>query len=210
MVKLDNPYSQYRPTWKVFIPMVVMYPLLKVAMQYAYFSFLYQYSIALLLLIVIAQYCDKGLFTKERIFAFDLPFERKIFYLMVMVIILIPIRNIAIQFTQNPQTLHFYQGQMPLLESMLVMMAIIAPCEELFFRGFVQYNLSFYFGKYGAIVIGALFYSLIGAAAHSLYLAVIFFLIGITIGYIYSRVKSLLQAVILHEITVIFMYIYPF
>jgi hypothetical protein len=99
---------------------------------------------------------------------------------------------------------------MPLLESMLVMMAIIAPCEELFFRGFVQYNLSFYFGKYGAIVIGALFYSLIGAAAHSLYLAVIFFLIGITIGYIYSRVKSLLQAVILHEITVIFMYIYPF
>jgi membrane protease YdiL (CAAX protease family) len=210
MVKLDNPYAMYRPSWKVFIPMLLLYPLLKWVIHYSYFSFLYQYSIAILILIIIAQYIDERLFTKDRIFSFDFPFEKKIFYLFVMIVVLIPIRNIAVQFTTTPQLLNFYQGNIKSLESMLIMVAIIAPCEELFFRGFAQYNLSFLFGKYGGIVIAALLYSIIGITAHSLYLAVLFFIIGIVIGLIYSRVKSLIQATLLHIITIIFMYLFPF
>lgn len=210
MVKLDNPYALHRPSWKVFIPMLLLYPLLKWVIHYSYFSFLYQYSIALLILIIIAQYVDERLFTKDRIFSFDFPFEKKIFYLFVMIIVLIPIRNIAVQFTAIPQMLNFYQSTTKSLESMLIMVAVIAPCEELFFRGFAQYNLSFFFGKYGGIVIAALLYSITGIAAHSLYLAVLFFIIGIVIGLIYSRVKSLVQATLLHIITIIFMYLFPF
>ena len=210
MVKLDNPYARYRPSWKIFIPMLLLYPLLKWVIHYSYFSFLYQYSIALLILIIIAQYVDESLFTKDRIFSFDFPFEKKLFYLFVMIVVLIPIRNIAVQFTTTPQLLNFYQGNIKSLESMLIMVAIIAPCEELFFRGFAQYNLSFLFGKYGGIVIAALLYSIIGITAHSLYLAVLFFIIGIVIGLIYSRVKSLIQATLLHIITIIFMYLFPF
>lgn len=210
MVKLDNPYAKHRPSWKVCIPMLLLYPLLKWVIHYSYFSFLYQYSIALLILIIIAQYLDERLFTKDRIFSFDFPFERKIFYLFVMIIVLIPIRNIAVQFTPTPQLLNFYQGNIKTLESVLIMVAIIAPCEELFFRGFAQYNLSFFFGKYGGVVIAALLYSITGIAAHSLYLAVLFFIIGIVIGLIYSRVQSLVQATLLHIITIIFMYLFPF
>ena len=210
MVKLDNPYAKQRPSWKVFVPMLLVYPILKWVIHYSYFSFLYQYSIALLILIIIAQYLDERLFTKDRIFSFDFPFERKIFYLFVMIIVLIPIRNIAVQFTPTPQLLNFYQGKIKTLESVLIMVAIIAPCEELFFRGFAQYNLSFFFGKYGGVVIAALLYSITGIAAHSLYLAVLFFIIGIVIGLIYSRVQSLVQATLLHIITIIFMYLFPF
>lgn len=210
MVKLDNPYARYRPSWKIFIPMLLLYPLLKWVIHYSYFSFLYQYSIALLILIIIAQYVDESLFTKDRIFSFDFPFEKKLFYLFVMIVVLIPIRNIAVQFTATPQLLNFYQGNIKSLESMLIMVAIIAPCEELFFRGFAQYNLSFFFGKFGGIVIAALLYSITGIAAHSLYLAVLYFIIGIVIGLIYSRVKSLVQATLLHIITIIFMYLFPF
>lgn len=210
MVKLDNPYAKYRPSWKVFIPMLLLYPLLKLVIHYSYFSFLYQYSIALLILTIIAQYVDESLFTKDRIFSFDIPFEKKIFYLFVMIVVLIPIRNIAVQFTTTTQLLNFYQGNIKLLESMLIMVVIIAPCEELFFRGFAQYNLSFFFGKYGGIVIAALLYSITGIAAQSMYLAVLFFSIGIIIGLIYSRVKSLAQATSLHVITIIFIYLFPF
>lgn len=210
MVKLDNPYAQYRPSWKVFIPMLLLYPLLKWVIHYSYFSFLYQYSIALLILIIISQYLDEKLFTKDRIFSFDFPFEKKIFYLFVMVVVLIPLRNIAIKFTSTPQLLNFYQGNIKSLESILIMIAIIAPCEELFFRGFAQYNLSFFFGKFGGIIVAALLYSIIGIASHSLYLAVLFFMIGIIIGLIYSRVQSLVQATLLHIITIIFMYLFPF
>ncbi|MGQ9843050.1 MAG: lysostaphin resistance A-like protein, partial [Spirochaetota bacterium] len=210
MVKLDNPYAKYRPSWKVFIPMLLLYPLLKWVIHYSYFSFLYQYSIALLILTIIAQYVDERLFTKDRIFSFYIPFEKKIFYLFVMIVVLIPIRNIAVQFTTNTQLLNFYQGNIKSLESMIIMVAIIAPCEELFFRGFAQYNLSFFFGKYGGIVIAALLYSIPGMAAQSLYLAVLFFSIGIIIGLIYSRVKSLVQATLLHAIIIIFMYLFPF
>ncbi|MCX8123833.1 MAG: CPBP family intramembrane metalloprotease [Spirochaetes bacterium] len=210
MVKLDNPYAQYRPSWKVFIPMLLLYPLLKWVLHYSFFSLLYQYSIALLLLIIISQYLDERLLTKDRIFSFDFPFEKKIFYLIVMVITLIPIRNIAVHFTQVPQLLNFYQGNVTSLESLLVLIAIISPCEELFFRGFVQYNLSFFLGKYGGIVASALLYSIIGIAAHSLYLALLLFTIGTIIGFIYSRVQSLVQATLLHVITIIFMYIFPF
>jgi membrane protease YdiL (CAAX protease family) len=153
---------------------------------------------------------DESLFTKDRIFSFDFPFEKKLFYLFVMIVVLIPIRNIAVQFTATPQLLNFYQGNIKSLESMLIMVAIIAPCEELFFRGFAQYNLSFFFGKFGGIVIAALLYSITGIAAHSLYLAVLYFIIGIVIGLIYSRVKSLVQATLLHIITIIFMYLFPF
>ncbi len=210
MVKLDNPYAFYRPSWKVFIPMLLLYPLLRWVIHYTYFSFLYQYSIALLILIIIAQHVDEKLFTRDRIFSFDFPFEKKIFYLFVMIIVLIPVRNIAIQFTSTPQLLNFYQGNIKSLESILIMVAVIAPCEELFFRGFIQYNLSFFLGKYGGIIAAALLYSITGIAAHSLYLSVLFFIIGIIIGLIYSRVKSLVQAVLLHIITIIFMYLFPF
>lgn len=200
----------YRPSWKVFIPMLLLYPLLKWVIHYSYFSFLYQYSIALLTLTIIAQYVDERLFTKDRIFSLDIPFEKKIFYLFVMIVVLIPIRNIAVQFTTTTQLLNFYQGNIKSLESMLITVLIIAPCEELFFRGFAQYNLYFFFGKYGGMVIAALLYSIIGIAAQSLYLAVLFFSIGIVIGLIYSRVKSLVQATLLHVITIIFMYLFPF
>jgi membrane protease YdiL (CAAX protease family) len=77
-----------------------------------------------------------------------------------------------------------------------IVAVVVAPIsEELFFRGFLQPALGRWTGRRMAIVLGAAFF----AAAHmDLYTMPALLVLGIALGYVYDRTRSLAAPVALH------------
>ena len=77
-----------------------------------------------------------------------------------------------------------------------VVAVVVAPIsEELLFRGFLQPALGRWTGRWMAIVLGAAFF----AAAHmDLYAMPALLVLGIALGYVYDRTRSLAAPVALH------------
>ncbi len=80
----------------------------------------------------------------------------------------------------------------------LLMLFIIGPGEELFWRGFVQGNLSAQKGKIPGFWLGVLFYTLIHVATGNVILILAAFTGGLFWGWLYMRYRSLLVNMVSH------------
>lgn len=92
----------------------------------------------------------------------------------------------------------------------LLLAAVIAPCEEIFWRGYVQGALAFRFGDVRGWLMMAAAYALVHIWSGNFMLVAAAFACGLFWGYLLYRFKSLVPCLISHIIwdLVIFVY-YP-
>lgn len=89
-----------------------------------------------------------------------------------------------------------------------LLVLIIAPCEEIFWRGYVQSTLAFHFGDIRGWLLMAAAYSLVHIWAWNFMLMVSAFICGVFWGYLLLRFKSLLPCIISHVLWDLIVFVY--
>ncbi|MCJ7580744.1 MAG: CPBP family intramembrane metalloprotease [Candidatus Aminicenantes bacterium] len=86
------------------------------------------------------------------------------------------------------------------LRIMLLMIFIIGPGEELFWRGYLQRHWQNRFGKIKGFVIAAVLYALVHAASGNIMLVLSAGVCGLFWGFLYLRTRSILTICISHTL----------
>ena len=111
-----------------------------------------------------------------------------------------------------PQIQAAYQTRYQLSPNVIapLLFFIIAPCEEIFWRGYMQNSFSERFGKMKGLVITSILYSLIHVWSGNIMLVIAALVLGIHWGLLYKKFNSLVPGVISHAVwdTLIFV-IFP-
>ena len=93
----------------------------------------------------------------------------------------------------------FKEGASP-VRIVLLMLLIIGPGEELFWRAFVQRKLQNNMSKWKGFVLGSLIYTLVHVASGNVMLVLAAGICGFFWGYLYYRTNSILLNVVSHTI----------
>lgn len=88
-----------------------------------------------------------------------------------------------------------HPSQIGLFVNLFVFALVPAVCEELFFRGFLQQQLSKFMSPYRAVIVGAAVFSLVHFQFYGL---IARFLLGILLGIFVVRASSLRPAILAH------------
>ncbi|MCK5077687.1 MAG: CPBP family intramembrane metalloprotease, partial [Calditrichia bacterium] len=100
----------------------------------------------------------------------------------------------------NIDNVYSFKGTASPLRIALLMLLIIGPGEELFWRAFVQRRLQTDFGKWKGFIIASLIYTLVHVASGNMMLVLAAGVCGFFWGYLYYRTNSVLLNVISHTI----------
>jgi membrane protease YdiL (CAAX protease family) len=91
-------------------------------------------------------------------------------------------------------------GQAPRWLLILLLAALIAPCEEIFWRGLIQSTFSEHFGDVRGFLLMAAAYALVHVWAWNLTLMGAALICGLFWGFMVHRLKSLIPSIISHVI----------
>ncbi|NIO04481.1 MAG: CPBP family intramembrane metalloprotease [Proteobacteria bacterium] len=83
---------------------------------------------------------------------------------------------------------------------LLLLLFLIGPCEEIYWRGFVQSSLSSLLGKFQGFLITSLFYGLIHLWAGNLMLFLAALVCGLSWGWLYQKQRELAPVIISHAL----------
>ncbi len=97
-------------------------------------------------------------------------------------------------------TIYAYRGDMPPWVILLVLLFPIGPCEEIFWRGFVQSSLSKKYGKNRGLLAASLLYGLVHVWAGNLMLLLAALTCGFFWGWLYQREEELVPVIISHAL----------
>jgi membrane protease YdiL (CAAX protease family) len=113
--------------------------------------------------------------------------------------------------SQQIGDVYSFKGQASPLRIVLLIVFIIGPGEEIFWRGFLQGNLALRFGRLQGLIIATLIYSLMHLASGNILLVMAAFMCGLFWGWLYLRYRSMVVNVVSHTVwdIVVFMVI-PF
>jgi membrane protease YdiL (CAAX protease family) len=89
-------------------------------------------------------------------------------------------------------------GTAPRWLLVLLLAALIAPCEEIFWRGLIQSTFSYRFGDVRGLLLMAAAYALVHVWAWNLMLVVSALVCGLFWGFMVYRLKSLVPSIISH------------
>ncbi|MFL0194017.1 CPBP family intramembrane glutamic endopeptidase [Clostridium sp. WILCCON 0269] len=103
---------------------------------------------------------------------------------------------------KNAQVLSIYsiKTQGNLLWISLLLIFIIGPCEEIYWRGFIQNTLSKKLGENKGYILTALLYSAVHVITGNIMLVIAALVCGIYWGWMYKKQKSLSSVIISHAI----------
>lgn len=90
----------------------------------------------------------------------------------------------------------------------LLLGAVIAPCEEIFWRGYIQSTLAYRFGDTRGLLLMATGYALVHFWAWNFMLIASAFVCGLFWGYLFHRLRSLLPCIISHVIWDLAVFVY--
>ncbi len=193
MVRLDNPYPPPRPALVSFIPAVLLYIAGYLCFRYTVFALPYQYALTILVLILFAFLFDRDLLTSQRLFNVKYSFPKKRTIVLGAWGALTAVLWLASGFLfKRPVLSDFYGGSqtLPAVELGLILVCIVAPFEEIFFRAYLQHQLSDLLGRVGGYaavsLLYGLFFLLCGGATVALYL----FVTGLFFGFLYMGSSS--------------------
>lgn len=213
MVRLDNPYSFYRPRAAHYFLMLVIFLLASVLKKFSPFSFVYQFTIPIALTLFMAYFFDTNILSKKSILGGEFAELGRIYFYIAPIIFAISFKALKTIFSLQPHYfLHFSaNGRIPLLELVILLMVITIPVTEILFRGFFQLLCTHLFGKKLGIIINVVLYVLFFLALTN-NVMVIFYsaLMGSLFSYIAHRESSILPSIIAHEIMALFLFILKF
>lgn len=81
-----------------------------------------------------------------------------------------------------------------------LLLFIIGPCEEIYWRGFIQEHLSIKFGENKGYIISSLLYALVHVITGNFMLIIAALVCGLYWGWIYKKEKSLVPVIISHAL----------
>lgn len=93
-----------------------------------------------------------------------------------------------------------FKGDAPGIRIALLMLAVIGPGEELFWRGYLQRKLSLKTGKWAGLIIALLLYTGVHILTGNIMLILAAFICGLFWGWLYLKYNSMVINVISHTI----------
>ena len=96
------------------------------------------------------------------------------------------------------QNVYSFKQQAAPLRIGLLMLLVIGPGEELFWRGYLQRRLGMRFGKMSGFILATALYTGVHIATGNLVLVLAAFICGIFWGWLYIRYKSMIVNVVSH------------
>jgi membrane protease YdiL (CAAX protease family) len=212
MVNLENPYPEPRPPLSMFLPLPVIAVLGYMSMTCSFFTQIYQHSLAVILGVVTAALFDQELLTGGRIFKSSFPY-RKIGAVAVSAGALFLVLFLASKFIFKTSVVYnFYRSVSSVsgVELLLVLAFVVAPFEELLFRGYLQLNLGrlagYAPGFIAASILNGAFFIFSGSWLPVLY----FLLIGLYCGYLYYKYSSVLLTSFVRALLMVLCVMIPF
>lgn len=97
-------------------------------------------------------------------------------------------------------------GPLDLGKLFLVMVVFVGFGEELIFRGLLQSSVGKQYGKYAAIAVSALMFSLMHSGYHSVLYLFFVLGVGLVLAYVYERTSSLGLVALMHGILNFFLF----
>lgn len=193
MVSLNNPYPPIRPRPAAFIPMGLLFMLGYGVFTYNVFSFLYRYALMVALLVVAASMFDRELLSKARLAT--LPGRNvKWGVCLGLLAVTVALLFASAKLQSRPAlVLDFYRSG-PIVsraEPLVVVLLLIVPFEEIFFRAYGQLNLMNLLGRSPGLILASALYGLFFLLGGGWVLAMKFTLLNLYFGYIYYRTGAL-------------------
>lgn len=110
------------------------------------------------------------------------------------------IRNIFEEAAKGISNVYAFKGDAPSWRIAVLMLLVIGPGEELFWRGFLQRKYANRFGKYKGFILGVIIYTAVHIATGNLVLILAALVCGIFWGWLYMKYKSMLLNIISHTV----------
>ncbi|RPI96342.1 MAG: CPBP family intramembrane metalloprotease [Spirochaetales bacterium] len=204
MTNLGNAYPVPRPPLVKFVPVLFLFLGGYFCFHLAYFTFIYRYALFILLLTLVTLLYDKNLLTAARLFT--LPSRRREMGLFAAACgVLVALLFLFSKLIKAPLMSGFYRASSPLSggELMLVLLLVVIPFEEVFFRGYLQYHLSNLMGKKAGFICASLLFGLFFLMAGEKWTFVAFLAAGFYFGYLYLRTSSVVLVAALRSFLVL-------
>jgi len=110
------------------------------------------------------------------------------------------IRYIFEQAGQGIENVYAFKQEASPLRIALLMLIIIGPGEELFWRGYLQRKLGLRFGKMNGFIFATALYTIVHVATGNLVLVLAALICGIFWGWLYMRYRSMTINIISHTV----------
>ena len=108
------------------------------------------------------------------------------------------------------ESIYSTKSQASVIKIGLLLLLVIAPAEEIFWRGFVQRKYSEKWGKWPGFLLAVTVYSLVHVWSFNLMLIGAATVAGLSWGFMYLKYKSIVPGIISHAIWDLFIFVlYP-
>ena len=210
MVKLENPYKSLS-VLKLMIHVCILFLLGYLCFTLHIFSFLYQYAIAMMILILIASLLDRDLVSIGRILKVDFIALRWI----PLIASAVAVFFILYLIIRTPEEITLIGdtfmrgGDISTTEYGIFMIFVLPIVEEVFFRGYLQYNLMHRIGTRAAYIVASFIYAIFFIFTKNIWILAIFLILGFYMGYIFLKNKSTLINIAIHSLFMLLLFIYP-
>jgi len=197
MVNLNNPYPPVRPRPAAFVPLLLLFALGYPVFHCAVFSFLYRYTLAMALLVFTASLFDRELLSKKRLLS--LPGRKNGWAALLGTAAALTALLYGSTKLSSGATLvlDFYRPG-PVIsgaEQMALVLILIVPLEEVFFRAYGQLNFMNLLGRNAGLVLSSALYGLFFFFGGGWVLALKFTALNLCLGLVYARTGSLSAAI---------------
>ena len=182
------------------IPVLFLFGYL--AQRYSGFTYVYQYAISVVLTIFISLLFDKDIVSLGRLSSRSgHPVERISVFLSIYFIITYAFRTSLLYPAFSSH------GRISGYELFPLMFIIVVPMTEIFFRGFLQRNLSGLMGEKAGFILSAVVFAFFAWFSGSKLLIAVYFVLGLYLGYLYYKYQSVFLTIINHALVILFMFI---
>ena len=193
--------------WWITLFAVALFTLMFIFKQAGGFDFWYWMSTNLVLLLSLVFILDKSN-GQEIISDLNDGMPRKILYGLgaaVVLFLVFYVGNIFIRFIfeqagQGIENVYAFKQEASPLRIGLLMLIIIGPGEELFWRGYLQRKLGLKYGKMNGFILATALYTIVHVATGNMVLVLAALICGLFWGWLYMKYKSMTINVISHTV----------
>ncbi|MDT8393630.1 MAG: type II CAAX endopeptidase family protein [Bacteroidales bacterium] len=193
--------------WMITLFAVVLFVLMFIFKQLGSFDFWYWMSTNLIVLLTLVFISDRDNLSEIRGDLARNPL-RKVFIGLLAAIVLFVVfyaGNIFIRILfekagEGIQNVYAFKQEASPLRIALLMLLVIGPGEELFWRGYLQRRLGMKYGPMAGFVIASLLYTIVHIATGNSVLVLAAFVCGVFWGWLYMKYRSMLINVVSHTV----------
>ncbi|HPJ39538.1 MAG TPA: CPBP family glutamic-type intramembrane protease [Spirochaetota bacterium] len=206
---ITNQYAFNKPPARILLSIPVLFLFGYLAQRYSGFSYVYQYAISVVLTIFISLLFDKDIVSLRRIASRSgHPVERISVFLFPVIVVLCVYFLITYAFRTSLMYPAFSShGRISGYELFPLMFLIVVPMTEIFFRGFLQRNLSGIIGEKAGFILTAIVFAGFAWFSGSKLLIAVYLVLGLYLGYLYYKYQSVFLTIINHALVILFMFV---